>query len=177
MSNFNLHVLDNFLPQNCYKDVLDQIPNIDWGAKTLTYKTTTEGVADEHRWFSSHIDPDSDIAITIEKCILEKTKFNFRSFRLLAFTMVPKMEPFPHVDLDGDGTGHTNQLILYIDGNTEMNKGTGFYVQENEKTINLNTHVGFHKNRAILFESGMYHSPLLFLSDDSIPRISIIARF
>ena len=75
--------------------------------------------------------------------------------------MVPKMEPFPHVDLD-DGSGHTNQLVLYIDGNTEMNKGTGFYVQDSETNINLNTHIGFHKNRAILFKSGMYHSPLLF---------------
>jgi len=177
MSNFNLHVLDNFLPKNSYNDVLNLIPNINWGAKTLTYKGTTKGSADKHRWFSSIIDPDSPIASVIKNCILEKTKFDFRSFRLLAFTMVPKMDAFPHVDLDEEGTGHTNQLILYIDGNTEMNKGTGFYMQENETKVNLNTHIGFHKNRAVLFKSGMYHSPLLSFSDDSIPRISIIARF
>ena len=177
MNNFNLHVLDNFLPENSYNSVLNQIPNIDWGAKALTYNSTEEGMADKHRWFSSHIDPASEIAETIKNCILEKTKFDFRSFRLLAFTMVPKMDAFPHIDIDGDGTGHTNPHILYVDGNTEINKGTGFYVQENETKINLNTHVGFHKNRAVLFESGMYHSPLVSFSDDSIPRISIIARF
>ena len=171
-SDFNLHVLDNFLSDDAYTEAINLIPTIDWGAKTLKYN----GLDNEHRWFSSHLAPHHPIAVEIEKNIKEKTKFKFRGFRLLAFTMVPKMEPFPHVDLD-DGSGHTNQLVLYIDGNTEMNKGTGFYVQDSKTNINLNTHIGFHKNRAILFKSGMYHSPLLFLSNDSIPRISIIARF
>ena len=81
-------------------------------------------------------------------------------------------EPLVHCD----GPAFDNQLLLYLDGNTDINKGTGFYVKNGEELV-LNTHIGFYKNRAILFKTGIWHAPLLFNATDSIPRIAIIAQF
>ena len=46
--------------------------------------------------------------------------------------------------------------------NTYNNNGTGFYDKISEDKYELNTHVGFKENRAIVFDSKIYHTSLQF---------------
>jgi hypothetical protein len=49
---------------------------------------------------------------------------------------------------------------------------TGFYLNRE-----LNTHVGFNENRAIIWHANTWHSPLNWASDDKSKRYSIICQF
>jgi len=170
---FNLHVIDDFLSHDVFLKIINEIPNITWDG--LSHNYASENLKGKHVWYSRNIELEGFIAQNIKENIKNKTVFPINKFNLLSFTMATKVDPFPHVDeaLEGE---YENQLILYIDGHTDINKGTGFYVK-NGDNHELNTHIGFQKNRGVLFRSGMWHSPLLFNSKDSIPRISIIAQF
>ena len=59
-------------------------------------------------------------------------------------------------------------------GDTKINNGTGFYEQEDDK-FSLHTHIGFKENRAIIFTSSIWHSPLQF-AGESTPRY-VLANF
>jgi len=171
--SFNLHVIDNFLSNNIFLEVIKEIPNIAWESMNHTY--SSQDLKGKHVWYSNNIDCDGFIANNIKETIKDKTMFPINKFNLLSFTMATKVDAFPHVDVSMEGK-YENQLLLYIDGHTDINKGTGFYVKNGDKH-DLNTHIGFQKNRGVLFKSGMWHSPLLFNAKDSVPRISIIAQF
>jgi len=51
--------------------------------------------------------------------------------------------------------------LIYLKGNHLINSGTGFYDKINDK-YELNTHVGFKENRAIIFDSKIFHCSLQF---------------
>ena len=57
-------------------------------------------------------------------------------------------------------------LYLQIEGGTKLNHGLGFYTNNN----NLDMHIGFKENRAILFNSNLVHSPLV---DEEIWRTTL----
>ena len=59
----------------------------------------------------------------------------------------------PHVD---DGVGLLNILIM-ISGPTAVTNGTVFY-HGSLDSCNLDTHIGFRENRAIMFPSNKIHS-------------------
>ena len=169
-TNFNLHVIDDFLSHDVFLKILNEIPYITWDGSNHRYNS--KELKGKHVWYSKDIELEGFIAQDIKENIKNKTVFPISKFNLLSFTMATKVAPFPHID---EGK-YKNQLLVYIDGHTDINKGTGFYIKNGDK-YDLNTHIGFQKNRGVLFKSGMWHSPLLFNSKDSIPRISIIAQF
>jgi|TARA_R110002012_G_scaffold147294_1_gene305730 hypothetical protein len=169
MSDFNLHIIDNFLPNDVYNDILNHIPNIEWDGMNHIYNDKPE-----HVWYSQNIE-NSYFSQNIKEAIRKNSIFPIKEFHMLSFTLATKVKAFPHTDASPQKL-YENQLLLYIDGNNDMNKGTGFYVK-NGDNYDLNTHIGFYKNRALLFKAGVWHSPLLFNAKDSIPRISIIAQF
>ena len=73
------------------------------------------------------------------------------------FLSTKHTEATPHMD-----SCYINCLV-YLKGNYLINSGTGFY-DKNEDTGEciLNTHVGFKENRAIIFDSTIYHASLQF---------------
>tara|TARA_Y100001972_G_scaffold6042_1_gene6536 strand:- start:275 stop:550 length:276 start_codon:yes stop_codon:yes gene_type:complete len=87
--------------------------------------------------------------------------------------MLATVEPRVHCDY---GENCTHQVIVYIRGNEDLHKGTGFYVSKDDFN-ELNTHVGFRQNRAIFWNSQIYHSPLNWSSDDKSKRFSLIAQY
>jgi hypothetical protein len=66
---------------------------------------------------------------------------------------------------------HTDEIIckmnlyLQIEGGTKLNHGLGFYTDNN-----LDTHIGFKENRAVLFDSNLLHSPLV---DEEVWRTTL----
>ena len=64
-----------------------------------------------------------------------------------------------------DATPHEDNsdinCLIYLKGKEFVNSGTGFYDRNDDK-CNLNTHVGFKENRAIIFDSKIIHASLQF---------------
>jgi hypothetical protein len=169
MTGFNLQIIDNFLPQKYFNKLKNISQQISWGSIGLY--DPTEPLT--HKWFSRNVIDDDELKNILIKNIRNKTLFKVDDFNLLHITLVPKREAWPHTDT-GDNFKH--QMVLYVDGDADMNKGTGFYVPSDTGII-LNTAVGFYGNRAIFFDSGVWHTPLVYASNNATPRISIIAQF
>ena len=55
MTSFNIQILDDFLPDDIFKNVLEYASQIEWGAKDLYY-----GSKDKHVWFSKNIQNEKE---------------------------------------------------------------------------------------------------------------------
>ena len=162
---FDIRIKDNFLENNKFKDLYDKVP-------FYTYEHDINYLENvNHVWYAS---PASDeiseyLKNKCEKEFNIKLKINFCNFTMLA---TPK--PIVHCDYIPDKCTH--QVLVYLRGNENLNKGTGFYTTKNN--INeLNTHVGFKENRAIFWNSEIWHSPLNWSADDKSKRFSILAQY
>ena len=83
-------------------------------------------------------------------------KFNLKNLKIADQSGIDQrnLDHFkPHVDHEIPGDPIVNILIM-ISGPTAVTNGTVFYTK-NE----LDIHVGFRENRAILFPSNWFHSP------------------
>jgi hypothetical protein len=160
MNGFNITIKDNFLDDELFNNLHNQISYLQFSPK-LTYL----GEDNKHPWFSAPVSEDVQNIVKdkCEKLLNKKFKLRFCSYTLLA-----TVEPLPHCDLC-DETDY--QVIIYIKGNVNLNKGTGFYLNGE-----LNTHVGFNENRAILWHANTWHSPMNWASDDKSKRYSIICQ-
>jgi|TARA_R100001086_G_scaffold230055_1_gene150212 hypothetical protein len=84
------------------------------------------------------------------------------------FLSTKHKEATPHSD-----NGFINCLI-YLKGTHSVNNGTGFYDLIDNK-FQLNTHVGFKENRAIIFDGDIDHTSLQF-NENCGPRY-VMANF
>jgi len=66
-----------------------------------------------------------------------------------------------HKDATPHGDKCDINCLIYLKGKEFVNSGTGFYDCNDDK-CNLNTHVGFKENRAIIFDSKIIHASLQF---------------
>jgi len=156
---FDLIVKDNFLDEDLFKKIHSRINKYTY----LHGYNNIENI--NHIWYSCNVEEDIEQVVkeSAEKIWNKKFKVNF-----CTYTMLATVEPRVHCDL-GDNCDH--QIIIYIKGNTNLHKGTGFYLN-NE----LNTHIGFNENRALSWHSNTWHSPLNWASDDKSKRYSIICQ-
>jgi hypothetical protein len=159
VKGFDIIIKDNFLDENVHKEVHKKIDSYLYFPKT----NMIEGV--NHIWFSCDAD-DKIVEIVKNKC--EKILHKKLKVRFCSYTMLATVEPMPHCDLCPECD---YQVIIYIKGNVNLNKGTGFYLNGD-----LNTHVGFNENRAIIWHSNTVHTPLNWASDDKSKRFSIIMQ-
>ena len=112
----------------------------------------------------------------MEKSIIKHFNVKIKNINLAAFTCVNTKKATPHVDnLMFPNEKH---LIIYLNGDTNLNAGTGFYDKTGEGTYDLNTAVGVRPNRALIFNADTcIHSPLLYAAEGNSPRFSIIVWF
>ena len=166
-ANFNINIVDNFLDKNTFTELYNIIPYKMYDA-SINYLKGNEA---PHAWYAAHIEPQVAESIR-EKC--EKTFNKKLALNFCTYTMVATVEPTVHCDYNEGKTSH--QVIVYIRGNTDLHKGTGFYVKQGDKH-ELNTHIGFKENRAIFWDSRTWHAPLNFTAEDKSKRFSIIAQY
>ena len=156
---FNIIIKDNFLDQDLHKKIHSKIDKYN-------YSATFNGIKGiKHIWFSSPIEKEIQEIVKnkCEKILNKKFKVHFCNY-----TMLATVEPVVHCD-HNDNCDY--QIIIYIKGNTNLHKGTGFYLNGE-----LNTHIGFNENRAVLWHANTFHSPLNWASDDKSKRYSIICQ-
>ncbi len=65
--------------------------------------------------------------------------------------------------------------LVYLKGKEIVNSGTGFFEKKEDESLVLNRHIGFKENRAIIFDSKIYHTSLQF-NDDAGSRF-VMANF
>ena len=129
-ANFNINIRDNFFDKNTFTELYDKIPYLQYQPD----QNMIDGIP--HIWFSATVDPQLAVSIK-ERC--EKTFNKKLTLRFCSYTMLATVEPTVHCD-HTDKTSH--QVIIYIRGNTDLHKGTGFYVLNNDtKKLDLNTHI------------------------------------
>ena len=159
MNGFDIIIKDNFLNKKLFKKIHEQISTFTYSAK----ENMIENV--NHIWFSCPVEKDMQDIIK-DKC----EKIWHKKFKICfcSYTMLATVEPIVHCDFNED-TDY--QIIIYIKGNTNLHKGTGFYLNGE-----LNTHIGFNENRAVSWHSNTFHSPLNWASDDKSKRFSIICQ-
>ena len=166
-ANFNINIVDNFLDKNTFTELYNKIPYLQYRAD-LNYHIDK---SIPHIWYAANGEPELGKLLKekCEKAFNKKLDLNFCNY-----TMLATVEPMVHCDYHEDLTTH--QVIIYIRGNTDLHKGTGFYIK-NEDGFQLNTHVGFVENRAIFWDSRAWHSPLNFAANDKSKRFSILAQY
>ena len=75
-------------------------------------------------------------------------------------------DPTPHNDVNDIN------CLVYLKGAHLINSGTGFY-DKIENDFVLNTHIGFKENRAIIFDSKIYHSSLQFNENSGLRYVMV----
>ena len=165
MNGFDIIVKDNFLEKNHLNKIHKDLSTLIWTGDDHNLYNDDDSKKTSHVWFTA---PVSDFIQNIvhRKCetiLNKKLKLRFCSYTLLA-----SVEPLPHCDLSDECDF---QIIIYIKGNTNLHKGTGFYLN-NE----LNTHIGFNENRAIIWHANTWHTPMNWSADDKSKRYSIICQ-
>ena len=75
-------------------------------------------------------------------------------------------DPTPHNDVNDIN------CLVYLKGAHLINSGTGFYDKIKNDFV-LNTHIGFKENRAIIFDSKIYHSSLQFNEDSGLRYVMV----
>ena len=171
--NLELQVQDNFLPEELFLKLAKYSTNLDYSSKNIVQGS---GEYEEHVFLSNKIYKDDDLLKDLEKSIIKHFKVKIKNLDLAAFTCVNTKKATPHNDAQMfPGVKH---LIIYLNGDTNLNAGTGFYDKTGEGTYDLNTAVGFRPNRALIFNADTcIHSPLLYAAEGNSPRSSIIVWF
>ena len=173
MNGFYIIIKDNFFKESAHDNLKENVSYLSFDANLSGFEGGLKGTHytnKNHTWFSTPVDIDTQKIIE-EKCskILNK---NLKT-NICVYTMLGKTKPMPHCDASNECD---YQAIIYIKGNEELNKGTGFYIKK-DNNLELNTHVGFIENRSIIWHSNTFHTPLNFASDDKSRRYSIICQF
>ena len=175
LEEFDIHIKDNFLDKEIYKLIYDKIPFYAYSGN-YGYHNIEGSLIKEQNDNPEHLFYGATVEKNISNYVREKCeKLYNKKFKenYTAYTMVTRTTPMVHCD-KGKNTSH--QIIIYIRGDEGLNRGTGFYVKNNN-IHELNTHIGFKENRAIFWESSVYHSPLIWSDDNKNKRFSIIAQY
>lgn len=164
----NIYVQDNFFDKEFFKQLKSEVVTLQFNSRYNDINQSGgEHNEQQKNW---HHFPLKENALVVKEVIkkcahyfhLKKIK-SIQSTYLLSF---PNTPPIPHTD---DATQHN--CLIYLVGDKLINNGTGFYEKEKEG-LTLHTHIGFKENRAIFFDSTIYHSPLLF-AGNSGPRYAM----
>ena len=169
MSNFDIRIKDNFLDKKIFNDIYSKINYYSYSGTKNHQECKSNGTS--HIWFAC--DTELEIKNYVTKKV-EKSLNKKLICTLCSYTMLQTAVSLVHSD-----AGECDyQSIIYIKGTANIHKGTGFYVSnKNINAFDLNTHIGFYENRAVIWESQAYHSPMNFLAEDKSKRFSIICQF
>ena len=100
-----------------------------------------------------NLNPKHFAVVEVEK-ILSNYGFDIYGTGHNYFLSSKHEEATPHDDSEDD-----LNCLVYLKGNEIINSGTGFYDKKENQYV-LNRHIGFKENRAIIFDSKIFHSSL-----------------
>lgn len=148
-----INIIDNFLEEsefNYFKNYLNNSAFFKYDFITNEIESSKKTVGERHIF-----DLTSEVGkLFINKCL---EKFKYKITKEITCAVDKKKLNFikPHID-----TSVVN-LYFQIEGDSKLDNGIGFY---NDNKLNIK--IGFKKNRAVLFNAKLLHSPLL--NEDTI---------
>ncbi len=147
-----IKIVNNFFDDEKYKQVIFHIKNnIRFTPRYL--KDTTEKIKENYYGERFILNTDKNLLDTF--ILQSEKKFNFKIKKVHHDCGIDlrNLDRFiPHTDT---GLAKMNILVM-LEGPIGVTTGTVFY---NDDDGELDIHVGFRPNRAILFPSHYYHSP------------------
>lgn len=153
-------IIDNFLEEKDFADLkaFSKSKNVSYSPK---YFPKSKEKTDANTYgFRYNFSIDSELGECLSKQCLKKFKYNIVKVGECGLDKRKLTMYKPHKD-----DPNIFNLYLQIEGGTKLNHGLGFYTDNN-----LDMHIGFKENRAVLFDSNLLHSPLV---DEEIWRTTI----
>ena len=157
----HLIVKDNFFKQKFLFKIHDELLKSVFVNRSVDYKESVY----QKIYFNITLDNNHYAVQEVFKILNEEYKFNVGPLKSHYFLSTKHEKATPHNDIFKDGKGDENYLncLIFLKGEELLNSGTGFYDYDKETNeYNLNRHVGFKVNRAIIFDSKIYHESLQF---------------
>ena len=153
----HLIVKDNFFDNNIYKEIILDISKLKF---TNRYKLVSEDIKNLYQkiYFEAPLDTNHFAVKEVLRKLLENYSLDLLNHEHSYFLSTKHKEPTPHNDESSDVN-----CLIYLKGESFLNSGTAFYDYDKEKDqYIINRHIGFKENRAIIFDSSIFHASLQF---------------
>jgi hypothetical protein len=161
--NDQILIKDNFFSEEILSKVHIELPSLNFTNRHVDRKDRTSY---NKIYFNFPLSSDHYLVEETTNILLKEYNIKYKKMESVYFLSTKNNLPTPHTD-----TCELNVLI-YLKGDSLMHNGTGIYEQNN-----LNTHLGFKENRAILFNGAKYmHASLQSFEQEASPRY-VMANF
>ena len=160
-------VKDNFFESKIYNEILLDISRLKFQNRSTMVKQESVNIY-QKIYFSVPLN-NNHFAVQETKKIIEKNlNAKISLWESNYFLSTKHTTPTPHFDISDIN------CLIYLKGNELLNSGTGFYKKDKDEFV-ANLHAGFKENRAIIFDSKIYHCSLQF-NEDTASRY-VMANF
>lgn len=156
-----IFIIDDFLEKDFFEFLKSFSKSIHVKYAPMYFDGTFEKTDENTYGFRQSINLNDKICNILKNECLKKFKYKILELSSCGLDKRRLTKFKPHTD---EKTGVMN-LYLQIEGQTKLNHGIGFYTSNN-----LDIHVGFKENRAVLFSTNILHTPLV---DENIWRTTL----
>ena len=165
-----LIVKDNFFKPNVYQEILKDISRLKFENRYNVVDKKDKQFDNVYQkiYFNVNLNKDH-FAVKEVRQHLTNYGLNIGKTNSSYFLSSKHEEMTPHND-DCDVN-----CLVYLKGKEIVNSGTGFFEKKEDGLLVLNRHIGFKENRAIIFDSKIYHTSLQY-NDDAGSRF-VMANF
>jgi len=158
--NDQILIKDNFFSEDILSKVHLELPNLNFTNRHADFKDRS---IYNKIYFNCPLSSDHYLVKEIKNILLKDYNIIYKRMESAYFLSTKNNLPTPHTD------SCELNVLIYLKGNSLMHNGTGIYEQNN-----LNTHIGFKENRAILFNGAKYmHASLQSFEQEASPRYAM----
>ena len=169
IKNF-LIVKDNFFKPEVYQEILRDISTLKFENRYKMVDEKDKQLYNVYQKIYFSVDLNNDhFAVKEVHKQLTNYGLNIGNPTSYYFLSSKHEKITPHYD------GSDINCLVYLKGKEIVNSGTGFFEKKEDGSLILNRHIGFKENRAIIFDSKIYHTSLQY-NDDAGSRF-VMANF
>jgi len=167
----SIYIQDNFFEDTFFSTLQKEVLLLEFSSRfnDLDEINHEDPNIYQRNYHNVALSNESKVVLEVKKNIKKYFDHTVKNINSNYFLSFPNTPPIPHEDGDS-----SYNCLIYLIGDKLVNNGTGFYEKLNDE-YQLHTHIGFKENRAIFFDSSIYHSPLQF-AGNSTPRY-VMANF
>ena len=152
-------VKDNFFTKEILNKIQNEMSNLNFANRNTTVNEQSQNVY-QKIYFSVLLNPNHFAVKEVKKNLKKLLNIKTSDSESNYFLSTKHKGATPHFD------GCQINCLVYLKGKELMNSGTAFYKYDKEKNEYIpNLNVGFKENRAIIFDSKIYHASLQFNED------------
>ena len=155
-------VKNNFFEKKIYNEILLDISNLKFENRSWAIHNRNKEKDNVYQkiYFSVLLNPNHFAVKEVKKNLKKLLNIKTSDSESNYFLSTKHKGATPHFD------GCQINCLVYLKGKELMNSGTAFYKYDKEKNEYIpNLNVGFKENRAIIFDSKIYHASLQFNED------------